>query len=344
MTFLETINGNLVSIKWIGGVHSMKRIGKVMLFSAASAFAVFPLLSQTPPKPSFEVISIKPTAPGPNFIRGGAPRGDRFDFTGANLRMLLQVSYGRLGNNTLGGQLQIFGGPTWMDSERYDIQAKADCSGGKLSREQTQLMMQSLLEERFQLKAHTETRELPIYNLVVAKDGPKLKASADQTPPPLASGPPQPCDPESANRIPPPPPGGGGGRGGFPDINNLPRGAMVMMMSPTGMTMATNGAAIGNLVNFLSQQVGRPVVDKTDLKGLFDFKLTFSPEGIQTPFGGLPPPGGGPAPGGLNTSPNATDPNPSLFTAIQELGLRLESTKGPVEVLVVDSVQKPTGN
>lgn len=328
----------------------MKRIGKVVLFTAASAFAVFPLSSQTPPKPSFEVISIKPTAPGPNFIRGGAPRGDRFDFTGANLRMLLNVAYSRIGNGP-GGQLQIFGGPAWMDSERYDVQAKADCSGGKLSREQTQLMMQSLLEERFQLKAHKETRDLPIYNLVVAKDGSKLKASADQTPSPLtANGPPQPCDPDAPQfTLPPPPPpprGGGGpdGRGGLPDLSNMPRGAMFMMMSPTGMTMVTNGVPIGNLVNMLAQQVGRPVVDKTDLKGLFDFKLTFSPEGLQTPFGGLAPPGGGPAPGGLSTTPNAADPNPSLFTAIQELGLRLESTKGPVEVLVVDSVQKPTEN
>jgi uncharacterized protein (TIGR03435 family) len=323
----------------------MKTIGKVVLFSAASVFAAFPLLSQTPPKPSFEVISVKPTAPGPNFIRGGAPRGDRFDFTGANLRMLLQVAYGPIGN-TLGSQVQIFGGPPWMDSERYDIQAKADCSGGKLSREQTQLMMQSLLEERFQLKAHKETRELPVYNLVVAKDGSKLKASADQTLPPLiASGPPQPCDPEAANRIPPalpPPPPPGGGRGGFPDISTLPRGAMLVMMSPNGMTMAANGTAMGNFVNFLSQQVGKPIVDKTDLKGLFDIKLTFSPEGLQTPFGG--PPGGGPAPGGLNTAANASDPNPSLFTAIQEVGLRLESAKGLVEVLVVDSVQKPTEN
>jgi uncharacterized protein (TIGR03435 family) len=328
----------------------MKRIGKIVLFTAASAFAAFPLLSQTKPKPSFEVTSVKPTAPGPNFIRGGAPRGDRMDFTGANLRMLLQVAYGRIGN-TLGGQLQILGGPAWMDSDRYDIQAKADCSGGKLSREQTQLMMQSLLEDRFQLKAHKETRELPVYNLIVGKDGPKLKASADQTPPPLvAAGPPQPCDPEAANftlpPLPPPPRGGGpDGRGGLPDLSNMPRGAMFMMMSPTGMTMVTNGVPIGNLVNMLSNQVGRPVIDKTDLKGLFDFKLTFSPEGIQGPFGPLgPPPGGGPAPGGLSTTPNASDPNPSLFTAIQELGLRLESTKGPVEVLVVDSVQKPTEN
>jgi uncharacterized protein (TIGR03435 family) len=95
----------------------------------------------------------------------------------------------------------------------------------------------------------------------------------------------------------------------------------------------------------LTNQVGRPVIDKTDLKGLFDFKLTFSPEGIQGPFGNLPGPGGGAPIGGLSTTPNnAADPVPSLFTAIQELGLRLESTKGPVEVLVVDSVQKPTEN
>jgi uncharacterized protein (TIGR03435 family) len=319
-----------------------------VLFTAASALAVFPLLSQTTKKPSFEVISIKPTAPGPNFIRGGAPRGDRLDFTGANLRMLLQVAYARIGNAP-GGQLQIIGGPPWMDADRYDVQAKADCSGGKLSREQTQLMMQSLLEERFQLKAHMETRDLPVYNLVVAKGGPKLKASEDQTPTPIQlNGGPQPCDPELANLIPPPPPppprgGGPEGRGGLPDLSNMPRGAMFVMMSPTGMTMGTNGAPITNLVNFLSQQVGRPVIDKTDLKGLFEFKLTFSPEGLQTPFGG-PPPGGGPAPGGLSTTPNASDPNPSLFTAIQELGLRLESTKGPVEVLVVDSAQKPTEN
>jgi uncharacterized protein (TIGR03435 family) len=90
-------------------------------------------------------------------------------------------------------------------------------------------------------------------------------------------------------------------------------------------------------------------VDKTDLKGLFDFKLRFSPEGLATPFGarGAPPvapPGVGPVGPGGTIPAEAADPVPSLFTAIQELGLRLESTKGPVEVLVVDSVQKPTEN
>ena len=329
----------------------MNKIGKALLLTAAFGSAVFPLLSQTSPekKPSFEVISIKPSAPNLG-LRGGGPRGDRLSLTGASLRMLLQNAYSKVGSSPL-AQLQIINGPSWIDSDRYDVQAKADCTGGSISREQLQLMMQSLLEDRFQLKAHTETRELPIYNLVVDKSGPKLKVSADQTPSPFtANGPPRPCDPNS-NSIPlppPPPPPGPGGRGGLPDLNNLPRGAMLMMMSPQGLTMAANGAPISNLVGFLQQQVGRTIVDKTDLKGLFDFKLQFSPEGLATPFGpggGLqPPPGAGAAGPGGATTPNAADPVPSLFTAIQELGLRLESTKGLVEVLVVESVQKPTEN
>src|SRR5215471_13832615 len=161
----------------------MNQPGKVVLIFAATAFAVAPLLSQTfsGPKPSFEVISIKPTAPSLSFIRGGAARGDRYNMAGANLRMLLQNAYGRPTAGIPFGQLQIIGGPSWIDSDRWDVQATADCSGGVLSREQVQLMVQSMLEDRFQLKAHMETRELPIYNLVVAKDGPKLKESADQT-------------------------------------------------------------------------------------------------------------------------------------------------------------------
>src|SRR6185369_6617313 len=142
-------------------------------------------------------------------------------------------------DSATGVEFEVFVGPDWMDSAQYDVQAKADCSGGIVSRDQQALMVQSILEARFQLKAHKETRELPVYNLVVGKDGPKLKASADQTPTPFASGPPTPCDPdaEKFNLPPLPPPPRGGGRGGLPDLSNMPRGAMFMMMSPTGMTM-----------------------------------------------------------------------------------------------------------
>src|SRR5215471_5226902 len=187
----------------------MSQPGKVVLIFAAAAFAVVPLLSQTSPgpKPSFEVISIKPSAPNLNFIRGGAARGDRYTMTGANLRMLVQNAYGRPSAGIPVGQLQIVGGPSWMDSDRFDVQATADCSGGVLSRDQLQLMVQSMLEERFQLKAHMETRDLPIYNLVVGKDGSKMKASADQTPPGTGlQGPPPPCSPAPATPATPPQP------------------------------------------------------------------------------------------------------------------------------------------
>ena len=119
----------------------MKRIGKLGLLAGAFGFAIVPLMSQTAqPKPSFEVVSIKPSAPNIG-LRGGGPRGDRFMMTGASLRMLLQMGYQRLNaNGGPGGQLQIIGGPNWMNTDLYDIQAKADCSGGVLSREQMQLM------------------------------------------------------------------------------------------------------------------------------------------------------------------------------------------------------------
>ena len=329
------------------------RCGRLVLITAAAAFAAIPLLSQEPQtkKPSFEVASVKPGAPGPGF-RGGGPRGNSFTMTNVPLRFVVQMAYARSAGTGPGIQLQIQGAPSWMDSELYDIQAKADCSGGAIPREQMQLMVQSLLEERFQLKAHYETRELPIYNLVVVKEG-KMKLSEDQTSPlPLGAAPTL-CGPQPAGGVP-------AGPRGLPfdpsKPGTLPRGAMIMMMNPTtGMTMNATSAPIGNLVGLLQGQAGRPVIDKTNLKGLFDIKLNFSMEGLPGPaaLGGLPPPplpGGpglvGPAgPGGAPAPTTATEPVPSLFTAIQEqLGLKLESTKGPVEVLVIDSVQKPTEN
>jgi len=111
------------------------------------------------------------------------------------------------------------------------------------------------------------------------------------------------------------------------------------------------GVPVARIVGMIQQQVGRPVYDKTEVKGLFDFKLQFSREGLAAPSlpAGLalpsppPPPPPGAAPIGAEPA-GAADPLPSLFTALQQLGLRLESVKGPAEVLVIDSVQKPTEN
>ena len=121
----------------------------------------------------------------------------------------------------------------------------------------------------------------------------------------------------------------------------------MMMMGPSGMTLRATAMPVATFVGLMQNQLGRTVVDKTGLEGLFDFELTFSPEGLGSPFGrGLPtplPPAGA-AGGAASTAPAAPDSAPSLLTAIQELGLKLESAKGPVEVLVIDSVEKPTEN
>jgi len=201
----------------------MKKPRRVAAVALMFALALARLSSQTPPqKPSFDVVSIKPSAPlgnGPIRI-GGGTQGDRFTMNSATLRMLLQTAYQSAGSTPLTGRLEIIGGPGWMDSDRYDVQAKADCSGGMIPRETLQLMMRSLLEDRFQLKAHLETRELPIYNLVLAKDGPKIKRSADQTPPAVAAAPPGPCEPATAN--PPPPFPGGRGNPFAPRVEPSP--------------------------------------------------------------------------------------------------------------------------
>ena len=119
-----------------------------------------------------------------------------------------------------------------------------------------------------------------------------------------------------------------------------------MSLGPS-MTVRAIGTQLQVVIGMLQMQLGRKVLDKTGLDGLYDFELTFSPEGLDSPFGRgfpLPPPGAAGPAGGGPPQPTAAEPVPSLFTAIQEIGLKLESAKGPVEVLVIDSVEKPTEN
>lgn len=154
---------------------------KMVLTMALSAVAVVPLL-QTPAakKPSFELASVKPAAAVNTFGDPGGPKGNRFTLTGT-LSYLLVYAYG-LELDPTGNDNRILGGPAWIGTDRFDIQAKANDSITSLVPDQAKLMLQSLLEDRFQLKAHIETREVPVYNLVVAKGGHKMKLSEDQGP------------------------------------------------------------------------------------------------------------------------------------------------------------------
>jgi uncharacterized protein (TIGR03435 family) len=178
---------------------------------------------------------------------------------------------------------------------------------------------------------------LPVYELVVARGGPKLKLSADPnpTPPPL----PAPGGPDGRGR-------GDALRGGPPGLrgNPPPVGQCAPGPVPPGFFGGGRGCLQGSaiplttLTNSLQNQLGRPVVDKTGLTGRFDIKLEWMPGAEQAPGPFAPNPD-------LPAPPPADLSGPSIFTALQEqLGLRLESAKGPVEVVVIDSAEKPSEN
>jgi uncharacterized protein (TIGR03435 family) len=280
--------------------------------------------------PTFEVASIKPAAPqteGRFMVRMGGDPG-RIDYTNVSLRDLIRQAY-----NVKDYQVV---GPDWMMSARFDVQAKLPPD---TPTEQRNLMMQALLAERFQLKVHKETKEVPIYSLVVGKNGPKLKEAAEE-PAVVRDGPPE------ANG-----PAAGGGRAGFngggPNGGRGPggpggRGMMMMRMEGPGkFHMTANATTVSNLVDMIARQVDKPVFDNTGLTGKYDVELEFKPEngmgmmkGMPMPMGHMPEGGGG-AP-----APDAVDA-PSIFTAVQDqLGLKLESKKGPVETIVIDHAEK----
>ena len=318
-------------------VYGCNTCMKLKLLFLVLLIAATTLFSQTPAeqkRPSFEVASIKPfaePAPGTPQFRGFQNQpGGRINITGMPLKMILTFAYGLR-------DFQVSGGPDWVNTDRWEIVAKAEDGAVPLRTgpkdptaiDPTKLMIQSLLDDRFQLKMHKETKELPIYELVVTKDGAKFQLSPDQTPP----GPPAP------GSAPPPPPAAPRGQPGTPPPPN--RGGMFINFSPSGLTLQGNATPLTNLIMALSQNVGRIIVDKTGLQaGLYDFKMQWSPDPAQgSPFGPAPSAG---VPGTEPPRAAAEPTGPSLFTALQEqLGLRLVPSKGPVDVYVIDSAQKP---
>jgi uncharacterized protein (TIGR03435 family) len=272
---------------------------------------------------SFEVASIKPSEGDGRMVRIRNSPGGRYTAEGVTLKMLIQQAYDVK-------DFQISGGPGWLSTAAFDINAKAE--DPNVGGPQIRLMLQSMLAERFKLKFHRETKELPVYALLVGKNGHKMKVSEFQ---PGSEG-----TPPEAPKIGAMPPGaavrggGAGAAGGYAVAGAVKPGGAMMTMGPGQIT--AQGAPMGALVNILAQQLGRPVIDKTELQGNFDIKLEWAPDAA----------GRGQAIGGGGEAPPAGDSTgPSVFTAIQEqLGLRLEAQKGPVEALVIDFAEKPSGN
>jgi uncharacterized protein (TIGR03435 family) len=255
-------------------------------------------------QPTFEVATVKPSPPNEQrtFITGSP---DRFTAVAASLRSLVAYAY-RLRD------FQIVGGPVWANSDRWAVDAKMAPEFVSQTRtdlaipDTKALMVQSLLNERFKLKIHWEKRDLPAYALMFTKTGSKLKISTAQS---------------SAN---------------------APASAPTLHGPLTpGSWRATRGLIEGNavplsrLVNMLSTLVGRPIVDKTDLTALYEFSLHWTPDQTVDP--------------GSFSTPSTRVPDqdefawPALTTALKEqLGLQLEDTKAPLDVLVIESAERPT--
>ena len=272
----------------------------------------------------FEAASVKPSPqPAGGFIRlkppGGPGTADptRLEYTFTTLRNLLMVAYS-VKNYQVSG-------PAWLDSERYDV--LATCAPGT-TKEQVAVMLQNLLADRFQVKVHKETKDLPLYELTVAKGGPKLKPYVDDPNEPK-------FDPGQPPPLPPP-----GKDGALP---KPPPGMNLMMIMNGKLHMVSRKTTMARLADQLSNNLRNPVVDKTGLTGDYDVDIEFSTEGLA----GVPGlPGGGPpgGPGGPGIGPGPggdTNDAPALITAVQEqLGLKLDQKKGPLDLVVVDHAEK----
>jgi uncharacterized protein (TIGR03435 family) len=266
------------------------------------------------PSAAFEVASIHPDPPSPDgrgsMQVGFTPNGT-FTAHGIPLKRLISMAFGV-------DELQVSGGPEWLSTDRYTIVAKADAAtqeqlprlAGPQERLVGQRMVQALLADRFKLTVHHESKELSILALVVAKSGSKLQAST-------------PGD-TYAN--------------GLKDRDG--KGHAGMMRMGDGKITA-QGISMDGLVKQLTGQMHQIVQDKTGLAGMFDFTLSWTPDHDHDSEG----PGSNSSNGSPGSASARDSAGPSIFTALQEqLGLKLESQKAPVEALVIDHIERPSEN
>jgi uncharacterized protein (TIGR03435 family) len=301
-------------------------MNRVVLASVAAVGLAGHLLAQSPAPPDelkFDVVSVKPDTLGPTGpTMFQIQPGGRFTATNVAVTMLINQAY-RIQS------FQLTGAPSWASTERFDISAKAPdgvnlqtapSPDPKAPPGPVQLMLRAMLADRFKLKLHTESREMPAYDLVIARPDGKLgpglvRSSTD-------------CAAEAAAAR---------ARGDAPAMPAFGTPMRCGMRMGPGQ-LSAGSALLAQFVATISQQVGRTVVDRTGLTGNFDINLTFTPDRLPQR------PAGAPADGPFNINGVAIDPNgPTLFTAIQEqLGLKLESSKTNMDVLTVDSLEHPT--
>jgi uncharacterized protein (TIGR03435 family) len=264
-------------------------------------------------QPAFDVTSVKPNNSGSGQIGMVPAGGGGWRASNVTLGMIVRIAY-QLQDN------QIVGGPKWLFDDRFDILGSGSAPGreGALFPK-----LQTLLVDRFRLVTHTEKRELPMFALVLAgrdrKIGPKMQ-------------------PSTAADCPAPP--GPGARGNSPPPGQMSQAQMLRCGIVFGPGRLSGGnLSMAQLATNLSRIVGSMVVDNTNLAGNFELTLEYAPDpnmGGRSDFQGLPPP---------LARERPPIEGPAIFSALQEqLGLKLEPTKGLVDVLVIDRAEKPTAD
>jgi uncharacterized protein (TIGR03435 family) len=281
-----------------------------------------------PAAPGFEVASVKLSDPNPGSPLGMIPMvlpagNGRFTATNVPLRLLIRMAYGV-------NDFQIDGGPSWQMSQRFDITAKAE-DGFAGGQQAMLLMLKSLLAERFKLKVHTEVRDAPVSTLLIASDdgklGPRLKPSSSDCSHATAE------NRKIADAL---AKGGPGALAGMlPKPGERRPCSMTPMIGADGFGMRADGQPISIIVQLLTQATARTVKDMTGLTGLYDWEIRFNPQALLQVA----------SQAGVSLPPGVMLPqsdSPSLLTALREdLGLKLESGRGQVDMLVIDSAELP---
>jgi uncharacterized protein (TIGR03435 family) len=293
----------------------------VVTIAVLLATAAYGLFGQSGTHPAFEVATIKRNASAQDAAtgrRGVAYKpGGRIIATNAPLRLLIQFAYAAhdspyQGHSDPLGASQVIGGPAWIDSDGYDIEAKPESN---TDQKHAWLMLQTLLADRFRLTLHRETRELPVYNLTAKKTGLKLPPAKDIT-----------CRSFLPGTTP------------QPLLGTSDCGYAPLFLSSTELQIEGRKLHMADLVRGLARALGRPVLDKTGFTGEFDIDLNYTDEDIMKSAGSAAPDDAGG--NRLRAGPNLS----LVFAAMDQLGLKLQPAKGPVEVLVVDHAERPTPN
>jgi uncharacterized protein (TIGR03435 family) len=318
-------------------------VSKSLLILAVAGFAWAQAPTPAPATLAFEVATIKPARPITQQAMSGKMHigekidGARVDYGAMTLADLITIAY----------KVKSFqvSGPDWIKTERFDILAKLPEGATK---DQVPQMLQALLADRFKLTIHRDTKEHALYALVVAKGGPKLKESPPDEPAPDADAPP-PKEEKGVTTV----ETGQGKLSMKPDGNGGatikgPNGMQQRVSVSNGIIhMELNKATMEQMCEAITRFLDKPVMDMTELKGNDQIALDISMEDamkMARSAGVMVPPGG---PGGDAKPPDsAADPSGStIFSSVQQMGLKLESRKAPVEMIVVDHAEKsPTEN